>query len=185
MASSSRAQTPAKRLMNELTALHDEPNEACARLGPVADGELLHWEAVLRGVPGSAYEGISPCLCLLCKRERKRADGGKDGLWLLDIKIPPNYPLSPPTIAFVTPICHPNVHFKTGEICLDLLKTAWVPTYTVSTTLTSIHQLLTSPEPDSPLNVDIALMFRQGDVVGAESLVRFYTSTIRYEERRK
>ena len=57
MASSSRTQTPAKRLMKELSALQAEPNEACARLGPVADGELLRWQAVLRGVPGTAYEG--------------------------------------------------------------------------------------------------------------------------------
>jgi peroxin-4 len=86
---------------------------------------------------------------------------------------------------FATPICHPNVHFKTGEICLDLLKTAWLPSYTVSSTVTAVHQLLTSAEPDSPLNVDIAQMFRQGDWVGAESLIRFYTRTIRYDERRR
>lgn len=35
-----------------------------------------------------------------------------DGCWKLDIRIPPNYPLSPPEIRFATPICHPNVHFK-------------------------------------------------------------------------
>ncbi len=88
-------------------------------------------------------------------------------------------------MTFATPICHPNVHFKTGEICLDLLKSAWLPSYTISSTVTAVHQLLTSAEPDSPLNVDIAQMFRQGDWVGAESLIRFYTSTIRYDERRR
>lgn len=30
-------------------------------------------------------------------------------------------------------------------------------------------------EPDSPLNIDIAKLYRDGDVVGAEGLVRFYT----------
>ncbi len=59
MASSSRTQSPTKRLMNELSSLQTEPNEACARLGPVADDELLHWQAVMRGVAGTAYEGIS------------------------------------------------------------------------------------------------------------------------------
>lgn len=106
--------------------------------------------------------------------------------------------MSPPEIKFVTPICHPNVHFKvlslkllddikrlhvlskqTGEICLDILKTSWAGTYTISTTLTSVHQLLTSAEPDSPLNVDIAQLFRQGDMVAAEALIRFYTVTER------
>ncbi|KAF2995686.1 hypothetical protein E8E13_003087 [Curvularia kusanoi] len=93
------------------------------------------------------------------------------------------YPNSPPTIRFITPICHPNVDFKTGEICLDLLKTSWTPAYTIATTMTSVHQLLTSAEPDSPLNVDVAQLFRQGDYVGAEALIRFYTLTERYEGR--
>jgi peroxin-4 len=102
------------------------------------------------------------------------------GRWLLDIHIPPTYPLSPPSIRFVTPICHPNVDFKTGEICLDTLKTSWTPVYTISATMTAIHQLLTSAEPDSPLNVDVAQLFRVGDDVGARSLIRFYTETERW-----
>jgi peroxin-4 len=72
------------------------------------------------------------------------------------------------------------VHFKTGEICLDLLKTTWSPAYTISATLTAVHQLLTSAEPDSPLNIDIAQLFRQGDWLGAESLIKYYTGTARY-----
>jgi peroxin-4 len=107
------------------------------------------------------------------------------GRWLLDIHIPNAYPLSPPSIRFVTPICHPNVDFKTGEICLDLLKSSWTPAYTISTTMTSIHQLLTSAEPDSPLNVDVAQLFRIGDEIGAQSLIRFYTETERYNGRRR
>ena len=49
--------------------------------------------------------------------------------------------------------------------------------------MTSIHQLLTSAEPDSPLNVDIAQLFRSGDEVGAMSLIRFYTQCERYNWR--
>lgn len=64
---------------------------------------------------------------------------------------------------------------QTGEICLDVLKEAWTPVYTISQTLTTIHQLLTSPEPDSPLNVDAAAVLRNGDVVGYESLVRLWS----------
>lgn len=101
-------------------------------------------------------------------------------MWKLDIMIPTSYPLAAPVIKFVTRICHPNVHFKTGEICLDLLKTSWSPAYTISSTLTSIHQLLTSAEPDSPLNVDIAQLFRAEDQVGAEALIRYYTAADRY-----
>lgn len=159
---SSRAQSPTKRLLTELQTYQSEPNDALVELGPVSDSELTHWTAIMKGVPGTAYEG---------------------GRWKLDIRIPPTYPNAPPEIKFITRICHPNVNFKTGEICLDLLKTTWTPIYTLSTTLTSIHQLLTSAEPDSPFNVDIAKLFQQGDYVGAEALIRFYTETERWEGR--
>ncbi|KAL6709212.1 hypothetical protein ACN47E_002028 [Coniothyrium glycines] len=163
-AGSSRNASPIKRLMTELQTYQSDPNHALLELGP-ADDDVMHWRAVMKGVAGTAYDG---------------------GVWLLSIRIPAQYPLSPPTIRFVTPICHPNIDFKTGEICLDLLKTSWSPAYTVSTTMTSIHQLLTSAEPDSPLNVDIAQLFRIGDEVGAQSLIRFYTETERYiPERRR
>ncbi|KAK4983566.1 hypothetical protein LTR66_006334 [Elasticomyces elasticus] len=156
----SKVQNTVKRLLHELQSYEHDPSEALLHLGPVHDEELLHWTAVMKGVKGTAYEG---------------------GLWKLDILIPDNYPLAPPTITFVTPICHPNVHFKTGEICLDLLKTSWSPAYTVASTLNSVQQLLTSAEPDSPLNIDIAQLFRQGDQIGAEALIRFYTDTERWE----
>ncbi|KAH7384276.1 ubiquitin-conjugating enzyme/RWD-like protein [Phaeosphaeria sp. MPI-PUGE-AT-0046c] len=163
MASSSRTASPTKRLMTELQTYQNDPNEALLELGP-ADDDVMHWRAVMKGVVGTAYEG---------------------GRWLLDIHVPSTYPLSPPSIRFITPICHPNVDFKTGEICLDLLKTSWTPAYTISTTMTSIHQLLTSAEPDSPLNVDVAQLFRIGDEVGAQSLIRFYTETERYDVGRE
>ncbi|KAJ4362470.1 hypothetical protein N0V83_010563 [Neocucurbitaria cava] len=149
--------------MTELNTYQSDPNDALLELGP-ADDDIMHWRAVMKGVVGTAYEG---------------------GQWLLDIRVPLEYPLSPPTVRFITPICHPNVDFKTGEICLDLLKTSWTPAYTIDTTMTSIHQLLTSAEPDSPLNVDVAQLFRIGDEVGAQSLIRFYTETERYDGRRR
>jgi hypothetical protein len=43
------------------------------------------------------------------------------GRFELDIVVPKNYPLRPPKIHFITKIFHPNIHFKTGEICLDLV----------------------------------------------------------------
>ncbi|EMD65116.1 hypothetical protein GGP41_003757 [Bipolaris sorokiniana] len=158
MAGSSRNASPIKRLMTELQTYQSNKNDVLYDLGPT-DDDVMQWRAVMKGVPGTAYE---------------------DGCWLLSISIPSTYPLAPPTIRFITPICHPNVDFKTGEICLDLLKTSWTPAYTISTTMTSIHQLLTSAEPDSPLNVDVAQLFRTGDEVGARSLIRWYTASEKY-----
>jgi peroxin-4 len=181
MASSSRGASPIKRLMTELQAYQSDPNDALLDLGP-ADEDVMHWRAVMKGVAGTAYQGTTTfSRCYNLHKPTLISPGGR---WLLDIHIPQAYPLVPPSVRFITPICHPNVDFHTGEICLDLLKTSWSPAYTISTTMTSVHQLLTSAEPDSPLNIDIAQMFRLGDYVGAEALIRFYTETERYEGRR-
>lgn len=34
------------------------------------------------------------------------------GQWKLSISIPDAYPMAPPSVHFLTPICHPNVNFK-------------------------------------------------------------------------
>lgn len=57
MASSSRVQSPTKRLLTELQSYQSDPNDALLELGPVDDDELMHWRAVMKGVPGTAYEG--------------------------------------------------------------------------------------------------------------------------------
>lgn len=109
-------------------------------------------------------------------------------------------------MTFLTPLAHPNIDFRSGEICLDLLKPpsssspssaaaaasssspggaaggggAWTPAYTLATTLASVHNLLLAPEVDSPLNVDLAVLMRGGDGVGAEALVRYCCERWRY-----
>ncbi|KAL4873927.1 hypothetical protein BDV12DRAFT_158765 [Aspergillus spectabilis] len=152
-----------QRLLRELKDYSTSPNEALLHLGPINEDDLFTWEAVLKGVKGTPYE---------------------DGLWSLSIQIPTNYPLSPPTIRFVTRISHPNISFTTGEICLTLLTTEhWSPVYTLSSTLSAIHQLLTDPRPDSPLNVDVAALLREGDIPAWESIVRYWTGEERWRGR--
>jgi len=152
MASSSQS-LASKRLLKELSENRQRPNPCLRSLGPVSDNDLLHWRATLLGPIGTAYEGCE---------------------WELDIVIPEQYPHQPPAVRFLTPVCHPNVHLKKGEICLDLLKDKWSGTYTISQTLSAIQHLLAHPEPDSPLNVDAAAVLRNGDTVGYESLVRVW-----------
>lgn len=48
------------RLLRELKDYTNSPNEALLHLGPVDEDDLLHWEAVLKGVPGTPYESIPP-----------------------------------------------------------------------------------------------------------------------------
>jgi peroxin-4 len=145
-----------------LSSLSSNPSDAVLHLGPPSDSDLFYWEAVLKGPrdPSSPYHG---------------------GLWLLSISLSPNYPLSPPKIHFKTPICHANVHFTTGEICLTLLTSEhWAPTYTLSSTMSAIQQLLSDPGLDSPLNVDVANLYRENDTVGAEGLIRYWTGEKRW-----
>ena len=59
MAPPSRSPTPpsTKRLLQELKTNAEEPSSILQSLGPVSEAEILHWEAVMKGVLGTAYEG--------------------------------------------------------------------------------------------------------------------------------
>jgi peroxin-4 len=49
-----------QRLLRELKDYAKSPNEVLLHLGPVDDEDLLRWEAVLKGVNGTPYEGNAP-----------------------------------------------------------------------------------------------------------------------------
>ena len=60
-ASTKNNNSATKRLLHELRSNAEEPNPALLFVRPVREDELLRWEAVLKGVPGTAYEGrIAP-----------------------------------------------------------------------------------------------------------------------------
>ena len=124
------------------------------QLHPVSESSLYRWNAIITGPKDSPYQ---------------------DGQFRLSISIPQDYPLSPPTISFVTPIFHPNVNFKTGEICLDILKEQWTPVWSLSTACLAIVALLSHPAADSPLNCDAGNLIRAGDDVGFRSMASMYT----------
>ncbi|KAI1263048.1 ubiquitin-conjugating enzyme [Xylariaceae sp. FL1019] len=162
MSGGNSTRSATKRLLKELTTWERESatETGIERLGPVNEEELLRWEAVIngRGI-GSGYD---------------------EGRWLLQVDIPPTYPLGPPKITFKTSIIHPNISLQKGEICLDLLKDAWTPAYSVLECVRAVRMLLSCPETDSPLNVDVAALIRGGDTVGARRLVMFWCEGERY-----
>ncbi|KAG5299354.1 ubiquitin-conjugating enzyme [Histoplasma capsulatum G186AR] len=74
------------------------------------------------------------------------------GLWRLHLRMPEDYPQSPPKAAFRTRIWHPNVDESTGAVCVDTLKKDWEPKLTLRDVLITISCLLIHPNPDSALN---------------------------------
>ena len=120
------------RLKKELEGLQKDPPANCSA-GPLNDN-IFEWEATIMGPNNSPYKG---------------------GLFFLRIYFPKDYPFKPPKVRFKTKVYHPNIN-NSGEICLDILKNQWSPALTTSKVLLSICSLLTDPNPDDPLVVDIA-----------------------------
>jgi ubiquitin-conjugating enzyme E2 D len=120
------------RIQRELTLLLKDTPDNCSA-GPIEE-DLFHWEGTIIGPTQTVYEG---------------------GVFNLDIQFPNNYPFKPPKVRFITKIYHPNIN-SGGFICLDIFKENWSPALTISKVLLSLCSLLTDPNPDDPLVVDIA-----------------------------
>ena len=140
------------RLSKELKEISRD-KDASLVLAP-RDDNLFTWTCALTGPSDTPYAG---------------------GRFHLLLRVPDTYPLAAPTVTFRTRIFHPNVHFKTGEVCLDILKTQWSPAWTLQSVCRAVAALMAHAEPDSPLNCDAGNLLRAGDVRGYNSIARMYT----------
>ncbi|KUJ22883.1 UBC-like protein [Mollisia scopiformis] len=165
--SSSSSRTPTKRILTELTAFN-------TTYPPTSPHPSIH---SLLPTPSN----LLSLNCILQPTHLPPSTGYSTGRFLLSISIPPTYPNNPPTITFLTKICHPNIAWATGEICLDVLKENWTPVLGVVGALESVVRLLAEPGVDSPLNVEMGALLRQGDVVGARGLVGYWCAEERFE----
>lgn len=118
----------------------------------VNEENLFEWEVALFGPPDTLYQG---------------------GYFKAQMKFPPDYPYSPPTLRFLTKVWHPNV-YENGDLCISILHPPvddpqsgelpcerWNPTQNVRTILLSVVSLLNEPNTSSPANVDASVMYRR------------------------
>eukprot|EP00397_Hematodinium_sp_SG-2012_P061685 GEMP01082117.1.p1 GENE.GEMP01082117.1~~GEMP01082117.1.p1 ORF type:complete len:163 (+),score=31.30 GEMP01082117.1:73-561(+) len=112
----------AKRIMWDFRKMQKDPNEGFSAT-PV-DNDLFRWKAVIFGPENTPWEG---------------------GIFSLDVEFPQQYPEHPPKIRFRTRLFHPNV-FDNGQICLDILRNSWRPSYDLSAVLISIQSLIADPD---------------------------------------
>jgi len=125
-----------RRIVKETQRLIGEPVPGISAT-PYEDN-LRHFNVLIAGPQNSPYE---------------------NGCFKLELFLPADYPMSPPKVRFLTRIYHPNID-KLGRICLDILKDKWSPALQIRTVLLSIQALLSAPNPDDPLENDVADLWK-------------------------
>lgn len=127
--------TPAKRrLLKDFSTF---PKNDKTIFATPLENDLMVWAAIILGPESTPYE---------------------NGTFSLIIEFSDEYPSSPPNIKFISDMYHPNI-YSNGELCLDLLKRSWSPTYDVYSILVAVRCLLADPNIDSPANIDAAKKF--------------------------
>ncbi|GFR82347.1 ubiquitin-conjugating enzyme E2 N [Elysia marginata] len=121
-----------RRIIKETQRLMAEPVSGITAVPDEHNSRYFH--VVVAGPSQSPYEG---------------------GLFKLELFLPEEYPMSAPKVRFMTKIYHPNID-KLGRICLDILKDKWSPALQIRTVLLSIQALLSAPNPDDPLDNNVA-----------------------------
>ncbi|KAF9491110.1 Ubiquitin-conjugating enzyme E2 15, variant 2 [Pleurotus ostreatus] len=157
--------TPSNTLLlrRQLQELTKRPVEGFSA-GLVDDNDLYEWEVIIIGPQDTLYEG---------------------GFFKARLSFPPEFPLLPPKMRFITPMWHPNI-YADGTVCVSILHAPgddqygyedagerWMPVHTVESILVSVISLLSSDKPnlDSPANVDAAKEVRT-DFEGYKKKVR-------------
>ena len=105
--------------------------------GPENESNIFIWQATIVGPKDTPYE---------------------DGRFHLKINYPTDYPFKPPKVKMETPVFHPNISSR-GTVCVDILAKAWSPALTTSNVLLSIISLLTTPNPEDPMDVHAADLY--------------------------
>ncbi|CAL5210238.1 unnamed protein product [Lathyrus oleraceus] len=119
--------------------------------GLVDESNVFVWNVTIIGPPDSLYEG---------------------GFFNAIMSFPSDYPQNPPKMKFTSEIWHPNV-YSDGTVCISILHPPgddpvgyedsgerWLPVHTVGSISLSIISMLSSPNIESPANIEAAIEWR-------------------------
>ena len=91
------------------------------------------------------------------------------GKYRFSFHFPDNYPFNPPKVMCKTKIYHPNIDYD-GNVCLNMLKDDWNPTYTGTSCIAGVYYLFVEPNPNDPLNHDVAKLMRENKELFKENV---------------
>lgn len=121
-------------------------------VGLVSKFNPKEWKVVFKGPRHTVYDG---------------------GIFHLNIKFEDNYPSCPPTIVMVNKTFHPNINFsENANICVTSLS-SWMPERTMTDVIISIINLLSDPNPGSPLNRNAAELFENDKAKYKEEVKKY------------
>ena len=158
------------RLTRELYLLSTEPPPGVAAY-LIEEDNMANLKAEITGPEGSPFE---------------------NGVFFLSITIPQRYPFEPPRCRFLLEsaniLYHPNID-SAGRICLDTLKSppagSWSPAVSLPSLLLTIRTLLSAPNGDDPLDVDIAKVFRRDPELWRREARQRVEDGIKRKDRKK